>query len=213
MPIKSTATTEGKKRKKKKIQKNLQNKSNRKNNKGFSWVTAVRVLSLAGSCSPPHFPSMLSITVLISGPAVQAAQILIWSYSSVFLPPMSTAIRSSVFSSVGDLNVLYIFRRHSLPSWSCGFNLPLVYLVGRFWVFFLSHITPGFQLLLYFHLCMWAVHWDFLLRLPWRTWVSPAKGRYGGGCSCLGHRGSDSRRYSEELVVGQQEIKCSRRVW
>jgi len=55
-------------------------------------VTAIRVLSLSGSHSPPHLPRMPSNTVLISGPAVGAAQILIWSYSSVFLPPMSTAI-------------------------------------------------------------------------------------------------------------------------
>ena len=48
-------------------------------------------LPLAGSHSPPHLPRMLSNTVLISGPAVGAAQILIWSYSSVFLPPMSTS--------------------------------------------------------------------------------------------------------------------------
>ena len=34
----------------------------------------------------------------------------------------------------------YIF--HSLPIWSCGFNLQLVQLVGRFWVFFHSH-SPG----------------------------------------------------------------------
>ena len=94
---------------KKKIQKNLQNKSKHKNNKCFSWVTAVRVLSLAGSHSPPHLPRMPSNTVLISGPAVGAAQILIWSYSCVFLPPMSTAIRTSVFSFVGALNdLLYI---------------------------------------------------------------------------------------------------------
>ena len=39
-------------------------------------VTAVRVLSLAGSRSPPHLPRMPSHTVLISGPAVGAAQIL-----------------------------------------------------------------------------------------------------------------------------------------
>ena len=31
-------------------------------------------------------------------------QILIWSYSCVFLPPMSTAIRTSVFAFVGTLN-------------------------------------------------------------------------------------------------------------
>ena len=72
----------------------------------FSWVTAVRVLSLAGSHSPPHLPRMPSNTVLVSGPAVGAAQILIWSYYCMFLPPMSTAIRTSVFPFVGALNVL-----------------------------------------------------------------------------------------------------------
>ena len=81
--------------KKKNIQKILQNKSKNKNNKCFSWVTAVRVLSLAGSHSPPYLPRMSSNTVLISEPAVQAAQILIWPYSYVFLPSMSIAIRTS----------------------------------------------------------------------------------------------------------------------
>ena len=32
--------------------------------------------------------------------------------------------------------------------------------MGRFWVFFLSHTDPGFQLWFYFHLCMWVIHWD-----------------------------------------------------
>ena len=113
--------------KRKKIQKNLQNRSNHKNNKCFSWVSAVRVLSIAGSHSPPHLPRMPSNTVLISGPAVGAAPILIWSYSCVFLLPMSTAIRASVFSFVGALNdLLYIPSTQSLLSWSCGFNLQLV---------------------------------------------------------------------------------------
>ena len=61
---------------------NLQNTSKYKNNKCFSWVTAVRVLSVAGSHSPPHLPRMPSNTVLVSGPldpAVGAAQTLIWS--------------------------------------------------------------------------------------------------------------------------------------
>ena len=62
--------------KEKKIQKNLQNKSKHKNNTCFSWVTAVRVLSLTGSHSPPHLPRVPN-AVLISGPAVGAAQILI----------------------------------------------------------------------------------------------------------------------------------------
>ena len=94
----------GKKGKKEKIQKNLQKKSKHKNIKCFSWVTAVRVLSLTGSHSPLPLPRMPSNSVLISGPAVKAAQILICSYPSVFLPPMSTAIRSSVFSFVGALD-------------------------------------------------------------------------------------------------------------
>ena len=60
----------GKEKKKERIQKNLQNKSKHKNKKCFSSVTAVRVLSLAGSHSPPHHPRTPSNTVLTSGPAV-----------------------------------------------------------------------------------------------------------------------------------------------
>ena len=45
-------------------------------------------------------------TLLVSGPAVGEAQILIWFYSCVYLPPMSTAIRTSVFSLVGAFSVL-----------------------------------------------------------------------------------------------------------
>ena len=158
--------------------------------------------SLAGSHSPPHLPRMPSNTVLISGPAVGAAQDLIWSYFSVFLPPMSTAIRTSAFFCVGALNdPLYIPHTQSLPSWSCGFNLQLVQFVGGFWVFFLSHAAPGFQLWFYFHLCMWVVHWGLLLRLPWRTCVCPCEGQVWRWCSCLGHRGSGSTRYSGGLAA------------
>ena len=46
----------GEEKKRQKSPKNLQNKSKDKNNKCFSWVTAVSVLSLAGSQSPPHLP-------------------------------------------------------------------------------------------------------------------------------------------------------------
>ena len=108
---------EKKKKKLKKIQKNLKNKPKHKSNKCFSRVTAVRVLSLAGSHSPPHLPRMPSNTVLISGPAVGAAQILIWSHACAFLPPMSTAIRASAFSFVGALSgLLYIPLTQSLLS-------------------------------------------------------------------------------------------------
>ena len=71
----------GGKEKEKKSKNNLQAKH--KNNKCFSWVTAVRILSLTGSHSQPHLPRMTSNKVLISGPAVGAAQILIWSYACV----------------------------------------------------------------------------------------------------------------------------------
>ena len=54
-----------------------------------------------------HLPRMPSNTALISGPAVGAAQILIWSCSYVFLPLMSTAVRTSVLSFVGALSDLF----------------------------------------------------------------------------------------------------------
>ena len=106
MPIKLTTTTGVEKEKK---SKRIYRASQNKNNKSFSWVTAVRVLSLSGSHSPPHLPRMSSNTVLISELAVGAAQILIWSYSCVSFPPVSTAIRTSAFAFVGALNgLLYI---------------------------------------------------------------------------------------------------------
>ena len=120
---------------------------------------------LPGSHSLPHLPRMPSNTVLVSGPAVGAAQILIWSYSCVFLPPMSTASELVRFL-LWDLSMSFcIFRSHRVcVVWSRGFNLQLVQLVGRLWVFFLSRTALGLQLWFYFHLCMWVVHWALLLR-------------------------------------------------
>ena len=45
-------------------------------------------------------------TLLVSGPAVGATQILTWSCSCVFLPPMPTVIRASAFSFAGALSGL-----------------------------------------------------------------------------------------------------------
>ena len=144
---------------------------------------------------------MPSNTVLVSRTAAGAAQILIWSYSCVFLPSMSTAIRTSAFSFVGVLNdILYFLSTESLSGWSCGFKLQLVQLVGRFSVFFLSHTAPGFQLCFYFHLCMWVVHWGLLLRLPWRILVCPSEGQVWRKCRCLGWRASGSTKCSGELM-------------
>ena len=79
--------------------------------------------------------------------------------------------------------------------------MQVVKLMGRFWVFFHRLTDAGFQLWFYFHLCMWAVHWGLLLRLPWRTWVCPCEGQVWRWCSCLGPRGSGSTRYSRELAA------------
>ena len=142
----------------KKIQKNLQNKSKNKNNK--CWVIVVRVLSCAGNHSPPHLPRMPSNTVLISGSAVGPAQIIIWSYSCIIFPPMSTTIRASAFSFVGALSgLLYIPQTQSLLSWSCGFNLLPCTAGGKVLFLFLSHTAPGSQLWFYFHFCMCVIHW------------------------------------------------------
>ena len=110
MPIKLITTTVGrKKEKKRKKSKRIYRTSQNIRIINVYLVTAVRVLSLAGSHSPPYLRRMPSNTVLISGIAVGAALILIWFYSFVFLPPMSTGIRTSAFSFVGALNgLLYI---------------------------------------------------------------------------------------------------------
>ena len=140
---------------------------------------------------------MPSNPVLVSGPAVGAAQTLICSYTCVFLPSMSTAIRTSVFSFVGALSVLlYIPHRDclvdhvdlicSMYSWWEGFGssslatLPLGFNCG-----FISTSARG--------------SWGLLLRLPWRTWVCPCEGQVWRWCSCLGCRGSGSPRYSGGL--------------
>ena len=115
MPIKSTTTTVGEGGRK--IKKNLQNKSKHKNNKCLSWVIAVSVLSLTGSRSLPHLPRMASNTGLVSGPAVGAAQILIWSYSCVFLPLMSTEL---VCFLLWQLSMFfYLFHRHTVCLVGC----------------------------------------------------------------------------------------------
>ena len=188
-------------RKKEKNQKKLQKKSKYKISKCFSWAFAVSVLSLAGRYSPPCLPRMPSNTVLVSEHAVATAQTLIWSYSCVFLPPLST---EQVCFLLWELSMsFYIFHRQSLPSWLCGFNLQLVQLVGRFWVLFLIHTAHVFQLWFHLHLCMWVIHWHLLLGLSWRTWVCLSEYQVWKWCRCLGRRGSGSMRYSG---LGQQEI-------
>ena len=93
---------------KQKIVKNLQSKPKHENNTGFSLVTAIRVLSPAGNQSPPHLPRMPSKTVLISERDLEAAQILIRSFSYIFLSPIFTAIRTRMLSFVGGIIIYSI---------------------------------------------------------------------------------------------------------
>ena len=128
MPIKSTTTTEGEGKNGKKIKRICRISQNIR-------IMSVFLESLLSESFPSlshKLPRMPSNTVLISGPAVGAAQTLIWSCSCVFLPPMSTAIRTSVFSFLELSMTFYIFHRQrvclvdhvdlicSLNSWGEG---------------------------------------------------------------------------------------------
>ena len=114
-------------------------------------------LYLSCQCPSPLSESspLASNTGLVSGSVVGTPETLIWSYSPFFLPLMSAS--GTVLSVVGPFNFLLYIQTQSLRGWLCGFNLQLVPLVGRFWVQFLSHTSPGFQLWFLLHLCMWVI--------------------------------------------------------
>ena len=68
---------------------------------------------------PPHLPRMPSKTVLISGPAVEANQILIWPYSCVSClqcPQLSELVSFLLW----ELSMaFYIFHRHRVYLVDC----------------------------------------------------------------------------------------------
>ena len=159
---------------------------------------------LSHCCQTPFHCCILrmpSNTVLVSGPAVGAAQTLIWSYSCVFLPPcprLSEPVRFLLW----ELSMIFhIFHRHRVCLVDRVDLICSCTAGGTLWVFFFSHTAPGFQLWSYFHLCMWIVHWGLLLRLPWQAWVCPCEDQVWRCCSCLGRRGSGSTRCSGELAA------------
>ena len=59
-------------------------------------------------------------------------------------------------------------------------------LVGRLWVFFLSHTAPGFQLWFYFHLCTWVIHWGLLLTWGEGACTGVSWGQQWGSCTPRG---------------------------
>ena len=85
-------------------------------------------------------------TPLISGPAVRAAQILIWSCSCVFLPPMSTAIRTSAFSFWELSMSFYVCHRHRV---CLAGHLDLIFSLYSLWEGFesssLATLPLGFK--------------------------------------------------------------------
>ena len=93
----------------------------------------------------------------------------------------------------------YILHRHSVCLVDC---VDLICSLYSWWEGFgSSHSAPGFQLWFFFHLYMWVIQWGLLPRLPWRTWVCSCEGQVWRWCSCLGHRGSGSTRYSGDLAA------------
>ena len=72
--------------------------------------------------------------------------------------------------------------------------------MGKFWVFFLSHTAPGFQLWFYFYLYMWVVRWGLLLRLPWRNCVC-VRAKCGGGAAAWVTGVLAALKYSGELAA------------
>ena len=154
---------------------------------------------------------MPSNTVLISGSAVGADQILIWSY--VFLPPMSTA--ELVHFLLWELSMsFYIFHRHriclvdhvdliwSLYSWWEGFGssslaaLPLSFNCG-----FISTSVCGSST----GVSSWGS--------PGGLGFAPVRARFGGGAAAwvTGVLAAPGTQGSWQL--GHQEIKHPRRVW
>jgi len=110
-------------KKEKKIQKSLQNKPKNKKNNCFSWVSAVRVLSCAGITV--HLISLDALnTVLISGPAVGAAQILL-------------ALRNPI-----KLLSIFFFSCHIFHC--CLKPLPLHWAFAVLWSFPLSFLLFSF---------------------------------------------------------------------
>ena len=157
---------------------------------------------------------MPSNTVLISGHAVGAAQILILSYSCVFFlqcPKLSELVRFLLW----ELSMaFYIFHRHrvclvdcmdlicSLYSWWKGFRssslvtLPLGFNCG-----FISTSACGSST----GVCSWGC--------PGERGFAPVRARCGGGAAAwvAGFLAAPGTQGSWQL--GQQKIQWSRRVW
>ena len=196
MLIKSTEGGKRKKRKRKKSKRNYRTNQ-------YIRITNVFLESLL-SASFPSPGATVHLTFLGCPPTLcwpldlLWGQLRLWSSSCVFLPPMSTAIRTSEFSFVRIRSVLLcISQTQILLSWSCGFNLQLE---GRFCVLFFSTL-PLVSIVVWSPPLPVGRHRGLLQRLSWRTWVCSSEFQVWRWCSCLGCRGPGSTKYSGELVA------------
>ena len=149
---------------------------------------------------------MPSNTVLVSGPAVGAARILIWSHSCVFLPPVSQ-LSELVRFLLRELSVtFYIFCRLrvcpadrvdltcSLYSWWEGFGssslatLPLGFNCG-----FISTSACGPST----GVCSWGC--------PRGLGFAPVRVRYGGGAAAWVSGAPAAPGTQGSWQLGQQE--------
>ena len=141
-----------------------------------------------------------------------AAQILIWFYSCVFLPPVSTEL---VCFLLWELSMSFnTFHRHrvclvdlvdlicSLYSWWEGFGssslatLPLGFNCG-----FVSTSACGSST----GVCSWVC--------PGGLGFTPVRARCGGGAAAWVAGVLAAPGTQGNWRLGQQEIQCSRRVW
>ena len=155
---------------------------------------------------------MPSNTVLISGPAVGTAQILIWSSSCVLLPLTSTELERFLLWECSM--PFYIFHRHSVClvdyvdltcswySWWEGFEssssatLP----VGVNWGFIPTSACGSST-----GVSSWGC--------PGGLGSAPVRARCGGGAAAWVSWVLAAPGTQRGWRLGQQEIYCSRRVW
>ena len=84
-------------------------------------------------------------------------------------------------------------------------------LVGRFWVFFLSHTAPGFQLWFYFHLFMWVKEGFAGVcsrGCPGGLGFAPVRARCGGDAAAWVARVLAALGTQGSWRLGQQEISA-----
>ena len=105
----------------------------------------------------------------------------------------------------------YIFRRQSLPSWSCWFNLQLVQLVGRFWV--LVTLPLGFNCGFISTSACGSFTGVCSSGCPGGLGFAPVRARCGGGAAAWVAGVLAAPGTQGSWWLGQQEIQCSRRVW